>query len=59
MAPDVDVVVIGAGIAGLIAARDLTRGGYQIAVLEARDRVGGRLLNAELPGGAPVEVGGQ
>ncbi len=55
----VDVVVIGAGIAGLVAARDLVRGGNEVAVLEARDRVGGRLLNGELPGGAPIEVGGQ
>jgi len=59
VAPDVDVVVIGAGVAGLVAARDLTRSGYRVAVLEARDRVGGRLLNAVLPGGAPIEVGGQ
>lgn len=59
MAPDVDVVVVGAGVAGLIAARDLIREDYRVAVLEARDRVGGRLLNAELPGGAPIEVGGQ
>lgn len=55
----VDVVVIGAGIAGLTAARDLTAAQSDVLVLEARDRVGGRLLNAELPGGAPIEVGGQ
>lgn len=59
MDKSVDVVIIGAGIAGLTAARELTRAHTDVLVLEARDRVGGRLLNVGLPGGAPIEVGGQ
>ena len=56
---EADVVVIGAGLAGLVAARELTAGGASVVVLEARDRVGGRVLNHELDGGKVVEVGGQ
>lgn len=56
---DADVIVAGAGLAGLVAARDLDRGGATVIVLEARERVGGRLLNGDLPGGAIVELGGQ
>jgi monoamine oxidase len=55
----VDVAVVGAGLAGLVAARDLRRAGRSVVVLEARDRVGGRLLNADLGDGKVVEVGGQ
>jgi monoamine oxidase len=54
-----DVVVIGAGLAGLVAARELTARGASVVVLEARDRVGGRVLNHELGEGKVVEVGGQ
>jgi monoamine oxidase len=55
-----DVAVIGAGLAGLTAARELERSGYSVAVLEARDRVGGRLLNHPIAGTDDVvEVGGQ
>ena len=56
---EVDVVVVGAGFAGLAAARDLTAAGRSVAVVEARDRVGGRVLNASIGGGKIVEVGGQ
>jgi monoamine oxidase len=55
----VDVVVVGAGLAGLSAASDLVRAGHSVAVLEARDRVGGRTLNYSLGGGQVVEVGGE
>lgn len=55
----VDVIVIGAGLAGLTAASDLVRGGHSVVVLEARDRVGGRTLNHPLGHGRVVEVGGQ
>jgi monoamine oxidase len=56
---DADVVVIGAGLAGLAAARALAAEGASVVVLEARDRVGGRILNHELGDGKVVEVGGQ
>jgi monoamine oxidase len=54
-----DVVVVGAGLAGLAAARRLKRNGRSVAVLEARDRVGGRTLNHRLGHGKVVEIGGQ
>jgi monoamine oxidase len=56
---DADVVVVGAGFAGLSAARALAAGGAEPVVLEARDRVGGRVVNAEIGDGKVVEMGGQ
>ncbi len=54
-----DVAVVGAGLSGLVAARLLSATGIDPLVLEARDRVGGRLLNEAIGGGKVVEVGGQ
>lgn len=56
---DADVVVVGAGLAGLTAAREVERQGASAVVLEARDRVGGRTLNHPIGDGKVVEVGGQ
>jgi monoamine oxidase len=55
----VDVLVVGAGLAGLAAAQKLRKAGRSVAVLEARDRVGGRTLNHHLGHGKVVEIGGQ
>lgn len=56
---DFDVVIVGAGAAGLGAARTLIRGGAKVIVLEARDRVGGRAVcdNTSFP--IPVDLGAQ
>jgi monoamine oxidase len=55
-----DVVILGAGFAGLAAARTLVDGGNRsVVVLEARDRVGGRVYSTTLPDGTWVDLGGQ
>ncbi|MEH6818999.1 MAG: FAD-dependent oxidoreductase [Dietzia psychralcaliphila] len=59
MSPGADVIVVGAGLAGLVAARRLVEAGRSVRVLEARDRVGGRTLNHVLDDGQVVEAGGQ
>ena len=55
---DVDVCVVGAGYAGLTAARRLTQADRSVVVLEARDRIGGRIWTFQLPDGSPVDRGG-
>ncbi|REE97728.1 flavin monoamine oxidase family protein [Thermomonospora umbrina] len=54
-----DVVVVGAGFAGLSAAHALVGAGLRTIVLEARDRVGGRVLTRVLPDGTQLDLGGQ
>ncbi|KAF5537196.1 hypothetical protein FNAPI_11482 [Fusarium napiforme] len=52
-----DVVIVGAGLAGLTAAHELIRAGLSCVVLEARDRVGGKTWSQELPSGAIIDLG--
>ncbi len=54
-----DVVIVGAGLAGLAAARHLTAAGLSVVVLEARERVGGRTYTTRLPDGTFLDQGGQ
>src|SRR6266545_276831 len=54
-----NVVVVGAGLAGLAAARRLVARGHEVVVVEARERVGGRTEGIVLDDGTPLELGGQ
>ena len=58
--PDCDVIVIGAGAAGLIAAGELVEAGLRVTLLEARDRIGGRIWTRHETGVAvPIELGAE
>ncbi|MGX5695757.1 flavin monoamine oxidase family protein [Agromyces soli] len=53
------ITIVGAGLGGLTAAWELVKSGHDVAVLEARDRVGGRTWSARLPDGTVTERGGE
>ncbi len=59
MERDADVIVVGAGLSGLYAARELERAGLQPLILEASDRTGGRILTESPIPGIPLEIGAQ
>ena len=60
---DYDTLIIGAGVAGLAAGRMLAAAGMRVAILEARDRVGGRIFtrvdSSGSPGSLPIELGAE
>ena len=57
---DFDVVIVGAGVAGLSAARELTSAGLKLAVIEARERIGGRIFTLRDPlSPVPIELGAE
>ncbi len=59
MNDEVDAVILGAGMAGLTAARALAERGVRVVVLEAKDRVGGRVFTRKAEGGGTVELGAE
>ncbi len=59
MVSPIDVLVVGAGLSGLVAARRLEARGLSVALLEARERIGGRMVSTTTPSGAVVDLGGQ
>ncbi len=59
MEREADVIIVGAGLAGLIAARDVMNAGLEPLILEANNRVGGRILTEEVMPGVLVEIGAQ
>ncbi len=60
MPANTDVIIVGAGVAGMAAAVALRRAGINVSILEARDRIGGRVFTRRDPvAGAPIELGAE
>lgn len=57
--PPLDVIIVGAGVAGLCAARTLKDRGLEVLVLEARNRIGGRVLTSRGDQHRPIELGAE
>lgn len=54
-----DCIIIGSGLSGLVAARNLHRSGHKVLVIEAQERIGGRMYGKYLPSGQWIDLGGQ
>lgn len=59
MTESADVIIVGAGVAGLTAARLLAEAGLRVLILDARDRTGGRVWTIHAADGVPVELGAE
>jgi len=57
--PDPDIIVVGAGVAGLSAAVDLARAGLRVEIIEARNRIGGRIFTVRDSENCPIELGAE
>lgn len=59
LAVAVDVIVVGAGVSGLSAARSLASAGFSVTVIEARARIGGRVWTDTVSLGTPIDLGAE
>lgn len=59
MSSNPDVIILGAGVSGLTAAIELAQAGLSVTILEARNRIGGRIFTEFDSGGSPIELGAE